>query len=133
MINEAIKARDFWMPFASSLLSERAADYVINPKNVSMPYMILTCDTTDRRSEIAAAIHPFDFTVRPQVVEYDWNPRYHTLLREFEGLTGIGGILNTSFNLHGYPIASSPWDSLDVLDRSGLTTLAIENWLVEKK
>ena len=133
MINEAIKARDFWMPFASSILSERAGDYLLNPKGVPMPYMILTCDTTERRGEIAAAIHPFDFTVRPQVVAYDWNPRYHTVLREFEGMTGIGAILNTSFNLHGYPIASSPWDSLDVLDRSGLTTLAIENWLVEKK
>jgi carbamoyltransferase len=132
-INEAIKARDFWMPFASSILSERMTDYILNPKNVPMPYMILTCDTTGRRSEIAAAIHPYDFTTRPQVVAHEWNPRYHRLICEFEKVTGIGGLLNTSFNLHGYPIASSPWDALDVLDRSGLTTLAIDNWLVQKK
>jgi carbamoyltransferase len=132
-INEAIKARDFWMPFASSILCERMGDYIINPKMVPMPYMILTCDTTQRRSEIAAAIHPYDFTTRPQVVAHEWNPSYHRLIREFEKLTGIGGLLNTSFNLHGYPIASSPWDALDVLDRSGLRTLAIDNWLVEKK
>jgi carbamoyltransferase len=131
-INEAIKARDFWMPFASSILYERAADYVINPKRIPMPYMILTCDTTDRRNEIAAGLHPFDSTVRPQVVECTWNPSYHAIIREFEKLTGIGAVLNTSLNLHGYPITSSPWDSLDVLDRSGLTVLAIGNWLVEK-
>ena len=133
IINEAIKARDFWMPFAPSLLSERASDYIVNPKRVPAPYMILTFDTSARRRELTAAIHPYDFTVRPQVVERMWNPRYHAILKEFERLTGIGGLLNTSFNLHGFPIASSPWDSLDVFDRSGLTTLAIENWLVEKK
>jgi carbamoyltransferase len=132
IINEAIKSRDFWMPFALSILSERVSDYIVNPKKIPAPYMILTFDTTDRRSELAAAIHPFDFTVRPQVVENAWNPKYHTILREFEKLTGIGGILNTSFNLHGFPIASSPSDSLDVFDRSGLPALAIENWLIEK-
>ncbi len=132
VINEAIKARDFWMPFATSMLSERAGDYLVNPKRIASPYMILTFDTTDRHREIAAGLHPFDLTVRPQVVEQDWNPAYHAVLREFERRTGIGGVLNTSFNLHGFPIASSPWDSLDVLDRSGLSVLAIENWLVEK-
>lgn len=133
VINEAIKSRDFWMPFAPSLLSERASDYIVNPKRAPSPYMILTFDTTERRNEIAAAIHPFDFSARPQVVEHDWNPRYHTILKEFEKLTGIGGVLNTSFNLHGFPIVSSPSDSLEVFDRSGLTTLAIGNWLLEKQ
>ena len=98
-----------------------------------MPYMILTCDTTDRRKEIAAGLHPFDSTVRPQVVECTWNPSYHAIIREFEKLTSIGAVLNTSLNLHGYPIASSPWERpWTVLDRSGLTTLAIGKWLVEK-
>jgi carbamoyltransferase len=54
-------------------------------------------------------------------------------LKEFERLTGIGGVLNTSFNLHGYPIVSRPEDAFDVFDRSGLSYLAIGNWLVEKK
>jgi carbamoyltransferase len=132
-INEAIKARDFWMPFAASLLSEREPDYIVNPKRVPAPHMILTFDTLERRREIAAAIHPYDFTARPQIVERNWNPKYHAVLERFERRTGIGGVLNTSFNLHGFPIVSSPSDALDVFDRSGLTTLAIENWLVEKR
>jgi len=133
VINEAIKSRDFWMPFATSILAERSSDYIVNPKNIRSPYMILTFDTTDRYVDIAAGTHPYDHTVRPQVVEQSWNPRYHALIKEFESITGVGGVLNTSFNLHGYPIASSPADSLDVFDRSGLRNLAIEDWLVQKR
>lgn len=133
MINEAIKGRDFWMPFCPSILEERSADYLVNPKGVRAPYMILSFDTTDRWKEIAAVIHPFDRTARPQEVSPDWNPGYYALLKEFESLTGIGAVLNTSFNLHGYPVVSRPEDALDVFDRSGLTHLAIENWLVEKQ
>ncbi len=133
VINEAIKSRDFWMPFAPSLLAERAGDYLVNPKRVSAPYMILSFDTTERREEIRGAIHPFDLTARPQEVSAEWNADYHRLLKEFERLTGIGGVLNTSFNLHGYPIVSRPEDAFDVFDRSGLGCLAIGNWLVEKK
>jgi carbamoyltransferase len=133
VINEAIKARDFWMPFAPSVLAERSADYLVNPKRVSAPYMIMSFDTTERRPAIRAALHPFDFTARPQEVSAEWNRPYHTLIREFERRTGIGAVLNTSFNLHGYPIVSRPEDALDVLDRSGLTHLAIQDWLVSKR
>jgi carbamoyltransferase len=132
-INEAIKARDFWMPFAPSVLAERCADYVVNPKNVRAPYMILSFDTTERWRDLRAAIHPFDRTARPQEVLQEWNPSYHALLTEFQGLTGIGAVLNTSFNLHGFPIVSRPEDALDVFNRSGLTHLAIGNWLVSKR
>jgi len=132
-INEAIKARDFWMPFAASIIAERDQDYLVNPKNIPSPYMILSFDTTARWPEIRAGIHPFDRTVRPQAVSADWNPAYYSLLREFERLTGVGAVLNTSFNLHGYPIVSRPEDALDVFDRSGLTRLAIGNWLVSKQ
>jgi carbamoyltransferase len=95
--------------------------------------MILSFETTARRAELRAAIHPFDFTARPQEVSAECNSRYHALLKEFQRLTGIGGVLNTSFNLHGYPIVSRPEDALDVFERSGLTHLALENWLVEKQ
>src|SRR2546427_2530461 len=132
-INEAIKARDFWMPFAPSMLAARNGQYLVNRKHIRSPYMILSFDTTDRRSDIRAAIHPFDFTARPQEVSAAWNPSYHALIGEFERITGIGGVLNTSFNLHGFPIVSRPEDALDVFDRSGLRYLAIGNWLVEKQ
>src|SRR3989441_2502490 len=133
VINEAIKSRDFWMPFAPAILEERSSDYLVNPKGIRAPHMILSFDTTERRNEIRAAIHPFDGTARPQEVPSGWNREYHILLKEFERWTGVGGVLNTSFNLHGFPIVSRPEDALEVFDRSGLTHLAIGNWLVEKR
>ena len=131
-INEAIKARDFWMPFCPSVLAERSPDYLVNPKGVRAPYMILSFDTTERWTEFRAGLHPFDRTARPQEVSAEWNPDYHALIEEFQRLTGVGAVLNTSFNLHGFPIVSRPEGALDVLDRSGLRHLAIGNWLVSK-
>jgi carbamoyltransferase len=133
IINEMVKSRDFWMPFAPSVLEECADDYIVNPKRVPAPYMILSFDTTERAADIAAAIHPYDRSVRPQVVARAWNPDYHRLLEEFRRRTGRGALLNTSFNLHGHPIANTPEDALDVLKRSGLEHLLLGHFLVHKK
>ena len=134
ILNEQMKDRDFWMPFAPSILSERADDYLINPKKVEAPYMILSFDTTLlARSHLKAALHPYDFTCRPQIVSKDWNPVYYDLLKHFEALTGIGGVLNTSFNLHGYPIVLGPKEALYAFEHSGLEYLALENYLVTKQ
>jgi carbamoyltransferase len=133
IINDMVKSRDFWMPFAPSMLEESADDYIVNPKRLPAPYMILSFDTTERVGEIAAAIHPYDRSARPQLVSEAWNPGYHHLLTEFRRRTGRGAILNTSFNLHGYPIANSPEDALDVLKNSGLEHLLLGHFLVHKK
>ena len=132
-INDAIKSRDFWMPFAPSLLDRRESDYLINNKKIPAPYMIMGFDSTNRVDEFRAACHPYDLTVRPQVVYRDWNPSYYALLEAFEKITGRGILLNTSFNLHGYPIVSHPLDALNVLNESGLNWLAIGNFLLHKK
>jgi carbamoyltransferase len=63
----------------------------------------------------------------------DWNPSYYALLEKFESITGRGILLNTSFNLHGYPIVSHPEDALHVLDQSGLSWLAVGNLLLHKQ
>lgn len=133
VINDMIKNRDFWMPFAPSVLEERSRDYIDNPKNVQAPYMIMSFDTTDRVSEIQAAVHPYDNTARPQIVSREWNPDYHRLLEEFQRLTGRGALLNTSFNLHGYPIVGSPEDAVSVFLESGMTHLAIGSFLAQKE
>ncbi len=132
IINDMIKSRDFWMPFAPSILVERARDYLVNPKGIRSPYMMMAFDTTGGPKELRASLHPYDCTARPQVVEESHNPSYHYLLRCFEELTGRGAILNTSFNLHGYPIVSSPEDVLLVFEKSGLQFVAIENFLLQK-
>lgn len=131
-INEMIKSRDFWMPFASSILEEGVKRYLVNPKGIQSPYMVITFETTKRAAEIAAGRHPFDLSCRPQIVNKGWHPKYYGLLKAFEQKTNRLGILNTSFNLHGLPIVSSPEDAFSVLEKSGLQYLAIGDWLIKK-
>ena len=132
-INEMIKCRDFWMPFAPSVLAERSNDYFYKPKPMPAPHMIMTFDTREeKRGALAAAVHPYDFTGRPQEVTENANPDYFRLLKYFEELTGEGIILNTSFNLHGEPVVCSPEDALRVFDLSGLEHLALGHVLLTK-
>jgi len=133
-INEAIKCRDFWMPFTPSILEEDVGRYVANHERIFAPYMCITFDSLPAaRRDLRAAIHPKDFTVRPQCVVRDWNPDYHEVIRTFKELTGSGGILNTSFNLHGEPNVCSPQDAIRTLDNSGLTHLALGGFLLRKR
>lgn len=128
-LNFAIKQRDFWMPFAASILEEDAKKYLKNYR--FSPYMIEAFDTTDKAEEIIAGIHPFDRTCRPQIVN-DSNPIFAKIIREFKKITGVGGILNTSFNLHGYPLVGTPEVALSTFADSGLDALVLENWVIEK-
>jgi carbamoyltransferase len=132
-INDMIKNRDFWMPFAPSVLAGRAGDYYIKPKPVASPYMMLAFRSRpEKRASFAAAQHPCDFTTRPQEVEERHNPAYYALLKEYEARTGEGIVLNTSFNLHGEPIVYRAADAVDVFLRSGLEYLALGPFWVEK-
>jgi len=131
-INEMIKSRDFWMPFAPSVLAERADEYAEKPKPMPAPYMIMAFNSTERRDAYRAATHPYDKSTRPQEVYEDWNPGYYRVLKSFEEATGRGIILNTSFNLHGYPIVYRPEEAVDVFLRSGLDALALGPYLVQR-
>ena len=132
-INDIIKSRDFWMPFAPSVLSDCSTDYFHKPISVKASYMVMSFDTVqNNRDSIIAAVHPQDGTARPQEVYPGDNPEYESLLRKFHIITGNGAILNTSFNLHGYPLVYSPVDALKVFDVSGLEYLALGNFIVSK-
>jgi carbamoyltransferase len=134
LINQAIKNRDFWMPFAPSILEERMADYVVPLPAADARHMMVSFDTTPRgRADIAAALHAADGTCRPQCVVRAWNPGYHALISAFADLTGVGAVLNTSFNLHGEPIVMSPADAIHTVERSGLRYLVLEDYLLEKR
>lgn len=131
VVNRAIKCRDFWMPFAPVMLEEAAKRYLVNPKELKAPYMILAFDAR-HVEEVKAASHPEDGTVRPQVIYRAWNPDYHRILERFQERTGRGALLNTSFNLHGEPIVSTPADAVEVMRRSGLLHLALGPYLISK-
>ena len=129
-INDMIKSRDFWMPFAPAIRFEDREQYLVNPRDLAAPYMIMAFDTTSRRDELRAAIHPYDETARPQVVKREENAGLHRLLTAFRDLTGRAALLNTSFNLHGEPIVATAEDAASVLTRSGLRHLVLDRYLV---
>lgn len=129
-INQAVKKRDFWMPFAPSVLSSRLDDYIVNPRMA--PYMILGFDTTEQRKDFEAVIHPYDLTCRPQTVNSDYNPSYEKVIKSFESKTGIGIILNTSLNIHGFPLCNSPETAIETFQNSSIDVLAIGNYILKK-
>ena len=134
IINEKIKNRDFWMPFAPSILAEECHKYIINDKNLFSPYMTIGFESTDEgENSFQAAIHPSDKTLRPQMVTKDMNPKYHELISEFYTITGVGGLMNTSFNLHGFPIVNKPADAYEVFKKSGIDILAFDEHLISKE
>lgn len=133
-VNDQVKMRDFWMPFAPSMLRETYQDYVKAPKGQIAPYMITSFDSTEKgRHDFCAAMHNRDKTLRAQIVDEDVNPGYHKLIKGFYEQSGIGGVLNTSFNLHGYPLVCSPKQALFTIEGCHLKYLALENYFLEKK
>ncbi len=133
IINKKIKNRDFWMPFAPVIIDEREKDYLINEKNILSPYMTIGFETTEPAKKfLKGALHPFDFTARPQILKKRENPSYYRLIKAFEELTGIGGLLNTSFNLHGEPIVHTPDDAVYVFENTQIDMLLLGNNLILK-
>jgi len=132
-INEQVKNRDFWMPFAPAILSEYSKDYLINPKKISAPFMTICFHSTELgKKHLAAALHPYDFTLRPQILEKEQNPAYYDIIKSFQKLTGIGGVLNTSLNLHGDPIVCSPRDAIQTLQKSQIDILILEDIIIKR-
>ena len=133
-INRSIKHRDFWMPFAPTLLEERAGEYLVNPKGHYAPYMVIAFPTEPLAWEhFPAALHPRDKSTRPQVLRESWEPTYYFIVKRFDELTGVPAVLNTSFNLHGDPIVCSPADAVYTFLNSDLDALAIGQWIVYRR
>lgn len=135
-INQLIKSRDFWMPFAPSAPAEEAARYVVKPpKRIPFisPYMMMTyASRPEKASAFPAAMHPADHSARLQELSESFNPDFYRLLRSFERLTGESIVLNTSLNLHGYPIVRTAGDALHVLRNSDLRYLQLGNAIISK-
>ena len=96
--------------------------------------MVLTFNSTEKaQNDLPAAMHPYDFTVRPQLLKKEQNKDYYELIETFSKLTGTGAILNTSFNLHGEPNVLTPEDALRTVENSALNYLVLGPFLFRKK
>lgn len=108
--------------------------YLDNPKNLQSPHMTIGFNTTNEGYEaMLAACHPADRSARPQILTRTINPDLYQILEDFESLTGRGALLNTSFNLHGYPIVNTPAEAYYVLENSGLDGLIMNNYIILRK
>ena len=133
LINSTIKERDYWMPFSPTILDIDEKKYLYNKKNFENNFMTCLFDSTDAaQKDLICAIHPIDFTLRPQILKESQNPSYYNLISQFKEKTSIGAVLNTSFNLHGFPNVSSHEDAFTTFKKSNLEYLIIENFLIKK-
>jgi len=132
-VNDKIKCRDFWMPFAPVILKEYQHRYIKNPKGLTSPYMTLAFPTTEEgRVKLKAAKHPYDHTVRPQILSAYENPELHRIIMEFGRITGVYALLNTSFNLHGRPLVCTAEDAARVFMATDLDGLILNQSLIIK-
>lgn len=129
-VNASVKFREEWRPFAPACLAERASEY-FEPDS-SSPFMILTFMVKEDKRAIIPAVTHVDNSARVQTVTEDVNPRYWGLINEFDRITGVPVVLNTSFNLKGEPIVCTPQDALRTFFTSGLDFLVIEDFIVPK-
>jgi len=132
-INNSIKKRDFWMPFAPVILSEYQDLLIENPKGIDSPFMTIAFETKDGKNKFPAAVHQADGTTRAQLLKKEQNPILWNLIFKFYEKTGIPALLNTSFNLHGEPIVRTIQDALRVFDKSELEVLWLDEHIIEKK
>lgn len=149
-LNLKVKFRESFRPFAPSVLRERVADWF--EIDSDSPYMLLVANVKadhcramsaeeealfgiDKlnvpRSDIPAVTH-VDYSARIQTVHADTNPRYHRLLTRFEELTGCPVLINTSFNVRGEPIVSTPEDAFRCFMGSDIEFLAVGNCVLHK-
>ena len=122
------------MPFAPVIMKKFSNKYLINPKNTESPHMTVGFETTNLGyKKMRAACHPADKTARAQILEKKHNPELYKLISEFHKLTGVAALLNTSFNLHGFPIEKTSEQAINVLIKSDLDGLLLNNFFILKK
>jgi carbamoyltransferase len=130
-INAQVKHREAFRPFAPSCPIEDTPRFF--EQNVADPFMLKVCRVRDDKQAVIPAITHVDGTARLQTVHRETNPRYYRLLKEFEKLSGVPVLLNTSFNVMGEPIVESPLDAIRCFFTTGLDYLVLGNYVIGKK
>ncbi len=129
-VNNAVKFREWWRPFAPSFKKEAAPEYLESAYD--SPFMILTAQVRPEKRSVIPSVTHVDGSARPQTVERETNPLYYRLIDQFGKITGVPVVMNTSFNLRGEAIVHTPTDALRTFFSSGMDALVIGSFLVEK-
>ena len=125
-----------YRPFAPSVLAERAEEYFDLPdaaQHDPARFMLLVAPVRPEKRETIPAVTHVDGTGRLQTVFPQTNPRYHRLIEQFGQATGVPVLMNTSFNLRGEPIVTTPQNAYSTFVRSEMDLLVMGDCLVAKK
>lgn len=136
VVNTKIKFREPFRPFAPVVLEERTQEYFDIPspeKYYPARYMLLVTRIPEaKRDDIQAVCH-VGGTGRLQTIRREWNPAYYRVVEKFGEATGVPVLLNTSYNLRGEPIVTTPQNALNTFAKSDIDALVMGPYLVKKK
>jgi carbamoyltransferase len=130
ILNSRIKRRESFRPFAPSILSDAVDEYF--EKNYPDPFMLKVYPIKKEKRDIIPAVTHIDGTGRLQTVRKQDNPLYWKLIKEFERLTGVPVVLNTSFN-ENEPIVNTPKEATDCFLRTRMDILVLGNYIISRK
>jgi carbamoyltransferase len=136
LVNAKIKFREPFRPFAPVILEENTEDFFHWGEHAARQfparYMLLVLPLKDggNAGTIDAVNHMG--TGRLQTIREEWNPRYYRLVKRFGEATGVPVLLNTSFNLRGEPIVTSPANAFNTFSKSGIDVLVLQNFMIRK-
>jgi len=125
-----LKGREWWRPLAPSVLQEDLSRYFMDPAENGFMTELMRL-TKEGRAALPAVAH-VDGTTRPQSVVESENSIWHDAIREFKNITGVGAILNTSFNLAGEPIVETPDEALRSFTKGDFDALYFQGWIIER-
>jgi carbamoyltransferase len=129
LLNKKVKLREWFRPLAPSMLEEVASEVFGRPHDD--PFMVTVLSVAEGQQARTPAVVHVDGTARPQTVSRKTNPRYWQLIREFQCLTGVPMLLNTSFNIQE-PIVCSPQDAIKTFQGASFDALVLEDHLVTR-
>jgi carbamoyltransferase len=137
IVNEKIKFREPFRPFAPAVLAEKAHEYfdIPNKYTVGCPeqYMLSVAKVLPDKQKILPAITHVDGTARVQLVTAESDKLFYMLLSAFYELTGVPVLLNTSFNLRGEPMVSSPRDMIKTFSWSNMDYLIMNRFVIDRE
>lgn len=130
ILNARIKKREWFRPFATVILKEKTEEWFERGEEVS--FMEKVYNIRMEKRELIPAVCHMDGTGRLQTISYEMNPKYYNLIKEFDRLTGVPILLNTSFN-ENEPIVNTPEEAIDCFLRTKMDNLVMENYYISRK
>jgi carbamoyltransferase len=130
IVNEQVKHREGFRPFAPAVLHEAGAEYFDG--YYPNPFMLLVLPVRHDKRDVIPAVTHVDGTGRMQTVTRDGNPAFHAVIDAFRARTGVPVVLNTSYNLRGEPIVNTPDQAIEDYVSTGMDALVLGPYLLEK-